>query len=109
MPLNPRLIASGLLLAAIAAPVLCHADKPTAYKSAGKVGEWPVYGGDKANSKYAPLNQIHKGNVKNLRIAWRWKSPDDPILKARKLEPWLNEGTPLMIDGVLYVSTSLSQ
>src|SRR5262249_52131600 len=49
-------------------------------------------------------------NVKSLKIAWRWTSPDAGILAAHKdIETWLNEGTPIMIDGVLYVSTSLSQ
>jgi glucose dehydrogenase len=33
-------------------------------------GEWPSYGADTANSKYAPLDQIHKDNVKALQIAW---------------------------------------
>ena len=36
--------------------------------------EWPSYGADTANSKYASLDQIHKDNVKELQIAWRWSS-----------------------------------
>src|ERR1041385_4197030 len=45
-------------------------------------GEWPAYGGDKANSKYSPLGQISKDNVGKLRIAWRWASPDAEVLKS---------------------------
>jgi quinoprotein glucose dehydrogenase len=73
-------------------------------------GEWPSYGADTANSKYAPLDQIHKDNVKALQIAWRWSSVDNAILKDHS-ELWtmVNEATPLMIDGRLYTSTSLSQ
>ena len=73
-------------------------------------GEWPSYGADTANSKYAPLDQIHKDNVKALQIAWRWSSVDNAILKDHS-ELWtmVNEATPLMIAGRLYTSTSLSQ
>ena len=34
-------------------------------------GEWRAYGANNGNLKYAPLDQITKDNVKNLRIAWR--------------------------------------
>jgi len=43
---------------------------PTGGKSAGKKGEWRVYGGDAGATKYAPLDQINRGNVQNLKIAW---------------------------------------
>lgn len=72
--------------------------------------EWPHYGRDAGCSKYSPLDQIGRGNVKDLRIAWRWSSADDAILKAHpKLRTWIYEATPILIEGVLYVSTSLSQ
>src|SRR5262245_60182664 len=74
-------------------------------------GEWPTYAGTYASAKYSPLDQIHAGNVANLRIAWRWASPDHAIRAARPdLAPsYLYEATPLMVNGVLYTSTSLSQ
>src|SRR4029450_13195971 len=72
--------------------------------------EWPSYGADTANSKYAPLDQIHKDNVKALQIAWRWSSVDNAILKDHpELWTMVNEATPLMIAGRLYTSTSLRQ
>ena len=37
-------------------------------------GEWRYYGGDAGNTKYSPLDQINATNVKELQIAWRWKS-----------------------------------
>src|SRR5579871_3718034 len=110
MRLYPRPIAIGLLLAVLSAPVPGLAEgRLVVRRAASKAGEWPVYGGDKANSKYSPLSQIGPANVRRMRIAWRWKSPDAAIAKARKLNLWLNEGTPIMVDGVLYVSTCLSQ
>src|SRR5262249_7970953 len=49
-------------------------------------------------------------NVQQLQIAWRWTSPDqDLIEKNPMVETFVNEGTPIMIGGVLYVSTALSQ
>jgi quinoprotein glucose dehydrogenase len=39
-------------------------------------GEWPTYGGDLANSKYSPLDQINASNFGSLKIAWHAKSPD---------------------------------
>jgi quinoprotein glucose dehydrogenase len=73
-------------------------------------GEWPSYGADTANSKYAPLDQINKDNVKELHIAWRWSSVENAILTDNSyLWTMVNEATPLMIDGRLYTSTSLSQ
>jgi quinoprotein glucose dehydrogenase len=74
-------------------------------------GEWPAYGGTYAAAHYSPLTQITRDNAKNLRVAWRWKSPDMAI-KAAKPEVGpsrANESTPLMVGGVLYTSTSLSQ
>src|SRR5664279_6137846 len=74
-------------------------------------GEWPAYAGTYAASRYSPLTQIDPTNAKDLRIAWRWKSPDQPIKAAKPLigPSFANESTPLMIGGTLYTSTSLSQ
>ncbi|MFZ0590515.1 MAG: pyrroloquinoline quinone-dependent dehydrogenase [Bryobacteraceae bacterium] len=71
--------------------------------------EWPNYAGDKASSKYSPLDQIGKDNFKRLSVAWTWRSAEEEIAKANHLKTWIWESTPLMVDGVLYVSTSLSQ
>src|SRR6185436_5569740 len=34
-------------------------------------GEWRHYSGDNGGKKYAPLDQITKANVSQLRVAWR--------------------------------------
>ena len=75
----------------------------------GTAGEWSSYGGDKASSKYSPLAEINGGNFSRLRPSWIWKSAEEEITKANNLKTWVWESTPLMIGGVLYVSTSLSQ
>src|SRR5204863_9431987 len=44
--------------------------------SSTAIGEWPTYGGDLANSKYSPLDQITAANFASLKVAWSAKSPD---------------------------------
>ena len=72
--------------------------------------EWRTYGGTYASARYSPLAQIDRDNVQQLRVAWRWRSPDhDVMARVSSIETYANEATPLMVGGVLYVSTSLSQ
>ena len=72
-------------------------------------GEWRAYGGDAWSTKYSPLGQIDRGNVGDLRIAWRWSSPENEMATANaKYRPGWYEATPLMIGGVLYTTSSLS-
>jgi quinoprotein glucose dehydrogenase len=61
-----------------------------------KTGDWRVYGGDRGSTRYSPLDQINRENVKDLRVAWTWKSDNigRPEIK--------NETTPLMVNGILY-------
>src|SRR5438552_1546437 len=66
--------------------------------------EWLYYGGDPANTKYSPLADITVQNVERLQIAWQWKHWETP-LDQYKTVPGFFESTPLMIDGVLYVTT----
>ncbi len=71
-------------------------------------GEWVDYAGDTLAQKYSPLNQINKTNVKDLKVVWRWASPDVDIQKSNPL--WRAsryEDTPLMVGGVLYTGTPL--
>jgi quinoprotein glucose dehydrogenase len=73
-------------------------------------GEWPTHGGTNANARYSSLDQIARDNVDRLRIAWRWTSPDEALMARQpQIRTWWNQATPLMIGGVLYVSTSASQ
>ena len=72
--------------------------------------DWPTYGNDAGSQKYAPLTQIDATNAAQLEVVWQWQSPDNKLVKADpRRTPWGFKSTPLMIDGVLYTSTSLNQ
>src|SRR5690349_7593762 len=91
--------------------ILCLlASSAPAQQGTTKKGEWKYYGGDSGSTKYSPLDQINKQNAGNLKVAWTWDSPDLPLQKEnRMLTSFAHEATPLMVGGVLYTSTSLSQ
>jgi quinoprotein glucose dehydrogenase len=65
-------------------------------------GEWRYYGGDAESTKYSPLDQINRDNVKQLKVAWTWKAQNF----GPRLDPnW--EVTPLMVHGVLYFTAGM--
>ena len=76
-------------------------------------GSWPTYGGDEGSTKYSSLEQINVDTVRRLREIWRWDSPDNAIVTANRADlsrlPFAYKATPVMVDDVLYVKTSLSQ
>jgi len=78
-------------------------------------GEWPVYGGDPGGMKYSKLDQIDRDNVDQLELAWTWKTGEEPLLGPRQPKrgedvwPGMFEATPLMIDGMLILSTPLNR
>lgn len=73
-----------------------------------KLREWPWYGGDAGGNRYSTLSDINLGNVKNLKLAWEWKPGEKPY-PDKGIRPGNFEATPLMIDGVLYLSTSYNR
>jgi quinohemoprotein ethanol dehydrogenase len=66
--------------------------------AAAPEGEWLTYGGDYAEQRFSTLTQITEQNVGQLGLAW---SADLDTARGQ-------EATPLMHDGVLYVSTAWS-
>lgn len=61
--------------------------------------EWPTHGADLAGSRYRPLDQINASNFNKLEIAWHFRTESIGNRPEFKLE-----GTPLMINGVLYAT-----
>jgi quinoprotein glucose dehydrogenase len=85
-----RLLASTFALSSAFCPL------SSAAQSAAE--EWPNYHRDLASTRYSPLSLITRENVSRLAVAWTWvPSEAGPEVK--------NENTPLMVGGVLYVTT----
>ena len=101
-------------------------------------GEWRSYAGDVRGTKYSPLDEIDADNFADLEIAWEWTTvdrmvsrstpgggewwapldtivdslvADTPDLYRPGHRPILSrlQATPLMVGGVLYFNTPLSQ
>ena len=68
-------------------------------QSAASGTEWPTYGGDLANTRYRPLDQINASNFNKLEVAWHFKTDNFGTRPEFKLE-----GTPLMVNGVIYAT-----
>ncbi len=72
-----------------------------------QASEWRYNGSDAASTRYTPVSEIDSTNFSRLRMIWRWRAPDAQIAATERVEIRSNpnESVPLMIDGVLYVST----
>ena len=62
-------------------------------------GEWMSHGRTYGEQRFSPLDQINTSNVSQLGLAWY------ADLDTRRGQ----EATPLMVDGVIYVSTAWSK
>lgn len=65
---------------------------------------WESYAGDLASSRQSSLNDINPATLARLKPAWTWRHFDLPN-PAQRTAPAAFETTPLMIDGLLFVST----
>jgi quinoprotein glucose dehydrogenase len=73
-------------------------------------GEWPNFGGDGGNTKYSSLDQINRDNFQDLEVAFRWESISEKVTKTnQKVRPGGFRAIPIMIDGLVYVSTAIGQ
>ena len=59
---------------------------------APKPEDWLIHRGNYQAWGYSPLDQINKANVKTLQLVW-----------ARAMEPGINQATPLIYNGVMYL------
>ena len=72
------------------------------------VEEWPTYGNDPGSSRYSPLTEITKENLRDLKVAWVYHTGDisyaNSTWNGKKV--WAKstfEATPLFVDGTLYI------
>ena len=97
--MNGRGVGRRLVPCLIAAALLAA---PAAWSQTGagaQDGEWRHYGGDEANTRYSPLDQIDADNFADLELVWRLKTDNFGP------EPEYNfQSTPLMVGGVIYTT-----
>jgi quinoprotein glucose dehydrogenase len=99
----PRLIVGSVsvsLVVAAAAVIRSQERAPTS--------EWRYFGGNKAFTRYSPLDQINRDNVKNLRIVWRRPAVSDQLTQAfpdLRVNNYLRS-TPIVVDGVLFAQNA---
>jgi quinoprotein glucose dehydrogenase len=70
--------------------------------------EWRYYGGDHAFTRYAPLDQITRENVKDLKIAWRRPAVNTTLMETfpnLRVNPYL-KSTPIILDGIIYTQNA---
>jgi quinohemoprotein ethanol dehydrogenase len=90
-------VASWVVGALVAPPDGLAQRAPDLRKPSAK--EWLTLGGDWGNTRYSTLTQINRNNVKNLRGAWVVH------LGSGLGSKYSMEGTPIVRDGIMYVST----
>ena len=69
-----RIVLRAATAAAVVLAVLAGASLAVRGQSGARNGEWPTYGGDLANTRYSPLDQITRDNFRKLEVAWRFKT-----------------------------------
>ncbi|MEE2777105.1 MAG: PQQ-binding-like beta-propeller repeat protein [Acidobacteriota bacterium] len=81
---------------------------PSAAQDGAPSGEWVSYHGDKGSTQYTALDQIDASNVNKLAVEWTWASPDNDVVGTdRRMMPRGYKSTPLLVDGRLFVNTSM--
>ncbi len=65
---------------------------------AKKDWEWRIYGGDERGTRYSPLDQINRGNVDRLEVAWTFRTGD--MRRSSTIEC-----NPIVVDGVMYLTS----
>ena len=99
-----------LLVAAIGAlyASLQIASGQSANPAGASKNDWAYYGHDAGGTRYSPLTQINRENVKNLKVAWTFHTGDISDGSGRPKRSGL-ETTPILVDGVLYLTSPFNR
>lgn len=66
--------------------------------------DWPAYGRTQAGTRYSPLTQINDGNVKDLEVAWTFRSGESKT--DRDSGETTNELTPIKVGDNMFICTT---
>lgn len=78
--------------------VTARVDGAAIQANAATTKDWPSYGLDYAETRFSRLKQIDTGNVKDLGLVWSYGLESNRGVEA----------TPVVIDGIMYVTASWS-
>ncbi|TAJ93844.1 MAG: PQQ-dependent dehydrogenase, methanol/ethanol family [Gammaproteobacteria bacterium] len=81
------------------APAAANVTAERLLNAGAEPGQWMTYGGAYEEQRYSRLTQINKENVKSLGLVW-FADYDTNLQQT---------GSPLYVDGVIYVSTAWSK
>ena len=70
--------------------------------------DWPNYGNDPGGMRYSTLSQIDRTNVAQLKVAWTFHTGDISDGTGGRRRSGF-EGTPILVDGTLYVTTPFNR
>ncbi|MFL5543573.1 MAG: PQQ-binding-like beta-propeller repeat protein [Gemmatimonadaceae bacterium] len=90
MPASTRAVVAGVAFACAAG----KAGAPVAGREVGAIER------DSGNTHYSPLDQINRGNVAQLRVAWTYHTGDAPPNAHSEIQ-----ATPTIVQGILYTTT----
>ncbi|WP_293975245.1 PQQ-dependent dehydrogenase, methanol/ethanol family [Sphingomonas sp.] len=96
------LVAGGAALFALSQPSGSHGREDTGKRiveAEKDPANWLTYGRTYSEQRYSPLDQINRSNVGQLKLAWYY---DFDTNRGQ-------EGTPLVVDGVIYATTNWSK
>lgn len=62
--------------------------------------DWPRVGNDSGAMRYSTLTQINRANVKNLKVAWVYRTGDSDPARNTTIEC-----TPIVVEGRMYLTT----
>ena len=99
----PTLIRRILLLLVLSSIILANS------RSIDPTFEWPSYGHDPGGMRYSPLKQINPSNVSRLTRIWTYHTGETLTTPSEKHRPEAFECTPLVVDGVMYLSTPFNR
>lgn len=76
-------------------PAQVRANAPAAEQAS----DWRSYGRDSGGSRYAPIDQINRENVDELKVAWTFRT-GEPVNRGSQ-----DQNTPQMVGDTVYVCT----
>ncbi len=89
-----KLISRLAVAALVSVPIAASANQ-SVMDAMANPDNWAIWGGNYAGQRYSELNEINKGNVGDLQVAYTFSTG---VLRG-------HEGGPLVVDGTLYVHT----